>query len=98
MALGFAITTDAPADEDISERVLTIYVNDDEVEVRRFDAMKRDLGEVIVEAGDAVELHLVEVLADGDESSPIVYTFKASEDYVPGPTGEIGVRLARIGL
>jgi hypothetical protein len=98
MALGFAITTDAPADEDISERVLTIYVNDNEVETRRFDAMKRDLGEVIVQPGDAVELHLVEVLDDGDETSPIIYTFKASEDYVAGPTGEIGVRLARIGL
>lgn len=98
MALGFSVTTDVPADDDVSERILTVYVNDDEVETRRFEPLKRDFGEVIVEPGDAVELHLVEVLDDGDQTSPIVYKFVAAENFVPGPTGEIGVRLARIGL
>lgn len=98
MALEFAITTDAPADDDISERVLTIYKNENEVETKRIAPDKRDLGVVVADAGDEIEIHLVEVTTDGEEMSPIVYVFTAADNYVSGPTGEIGVKLSRIGV
>lgn len=95
MALVYRVTAGAPTVKDVTERRMTIQVNDAVVDTRVYGGDVTDLGEVSVEQNANVVLNLVDVDDAGNVSEPAVYTFVATDTVVPPVPGGFGVALLR---
>ena len=95
MGLVYGFSCDIPVDGDVSERRLSVSVNDKEPVVSVFDATATDLGEFTFTEGDNVVLSLVDVDDVGNVSEPAVVEFVAADTIPPSVPGGFTVSLLR---
>jgi len=95
MGLVYGFSCEAPVDGDVSERRLSVSVNDKEPVVSVFDASATNLGEFTFTHGDTVVLSLVDVDDVGNVSEPAVVEFVAADTIPPSVPGGFTVSLLR---
>ena len=95
MALVYGFSCEAPVDGDVSERRLSVSVNDKDPVVSVFDASATDLGEFTFTHGDSIVLSLVDVDDVGNVSEPAVVEFVAADTIPPSVPGGFTVSLLR---
>ena len=95
MGLVYGFYCETPVDGDVSERRLSVSVNDKEPVVSVFDSWATDLGEFTFTEGDSVVLSLVDVDDVGNVSEPAVVEFVAADTIPPSVPGGFTVSLLR---
>ena len=91
----YNVTAGAVVDKDVTERRLTVTVNDAPVSTKAYAADAVAFDEINVEQGDRVVLTLVDVDDAGNVSEPAVCEFVGNDTIPPVKPGELGVALVR---
>jgi len=93
--LTYRVSVGPVVDADVVTRELSVYVGGADVarEVRAYEPSATDLGDVIVEQGETVELRVVDIDDAGNRSEPAVLTFVAEDTLPPAQPGSLGVTL-----
>jgi hypothetical protein len=93
--LVYNVTAGVVVDKDVTERRLTVTVNDAPVSTKSYAADAVVFDEVGVNQGDKVVLTLVDVDDAGNVSEPAVCEFVGNDTIPPVKPGEFGVALVR---
>ena len=93
--LTYKVSVGPVVDTDVTVRQLSVYVDGAEAarEVRSYSPETTDLGNVIVPQGSSVVLRLVDVDDAGNQSTPAVLEFVATDTLPPAQPGSLGVTL-----
>lgn len=87
MPLVYEVTCDAPVDNDVVERRLTVSVNGEVVSTDVYSNTTTSLGERSFAQGDVVALKLVDVDDVGNVSEPAIVEFTANDTIAPSVPG-----------
>jgi hypothetical protein len=93
--LFYSVSAGPVVDSDVTERRLTVTVNDATVSTKSYAASTVTFDEVNVNQGDRVVLTLVDVDDAGNVSEPALCEFVGSDSLPPVKPGSFGVSLAR---
>lgn len=93
--LTYRVSAEAPKDADVTERLLTVLVDGQEVAEysKSLAPETTELGEIKVAQGAAVVVTLVDVDDAGNRSTPAELSFVAQDTIPPAQPGALGVTL-----
>ena len=93
--LTYRVSVAPSVDGDVVTRRLSVTVGgaDSPREVRDYEPSATELGDVIVDEGEAVVLQLVDIDNAGNQSEPAVLEFVAQDTIAPAQPGALGVTL-----
>ena len=93
--LVYNVTAGAVVDKDVTERRISVTVNDSPVSTKSYSADAVTFDELTVNQGDKVVVTLVDVDDAGNVSEPAVLEFVGNDTIPPVKPGEFGVALVR---